>query len=80
MRKYFGSINDKMGGLTSFVVFKASVVSTKINSSWGSVDEGLVDAEPNAWDNSSTPRTDWDAMIDYCEGRGQQLNIILGRK
>ena len=37
-----------MGGLTSSAIFEASVVSTKIGSSWGSVDEGLVDAEPNA--------------------------------
>ena len=37
-----------MGGLTSSTIFEASVVSTKIVSSWGSVDEGLVDAEPNA--------------------------------
>ena len=33
----------KDGGLTS-----SAVVSTKIGSSWGSVDEGLVDAKSNA--------------------------------
>ena len=59
-----------MGGLTSSAVPEAFVVSAKIDSSWGSVDEGLVDAKPNAWDNSSAPRTDWDAMVDNCEGRG----------
>ena len=62
-----------MGGLTSSTIFEASVVSTKIVSSWGSVDEGLVDAESNAWDNSSSPRTDWDAMVDNCEGRGSAI-------
>jgi len=80
LRKYFNSIKDEMGGLTSPAIFKASVVSTKIGSSRGSADEGLVDAESNAWDNSSAPRIDWDAMVDNCEGRGQQLNVILRRK
>ena len=41
-----------MEGLTSFAVLEASVVSTKVGSSWGSTDEGLVDAESNVWDNS----------------------------
>ena len=62
-----------MGGLTSSAVFEASVVSTKISSSWGSVDEDLVDAKPNAWDNNSTPRTNWDAMVDNCEERGSEV-------
>ena len=62
-----------MGGLTSSAIFEEYVVSTKIGSSWGSVDEGLVDAKLNAWDNSSTPRTDWDAMVDNCEGRGSAI-------
>ena len=48
LRKYFGSIKDEMGGLTSSAIFEEYVVSTKIGSSWGSVDEGLVDAKPNA--------------------------------
>jgi len=62
-----------MGGLTPSVVFEASIVSTKIGSSWGSVDEGLVDAKPNGLDNSSAPRTDWDVMVDNCEGRGSAI-------
>ena len=62
-----------MGGLTSSVVFEASVLSTKIGSSWGPVDEGLVDAESNAYDNSSTPRTNWDAMVDNCEEKGSAV-------
>ena len=41
-----------MEGLTSSVVLEASVVSTNVGSSWGSTDEGLVDAESNVWDNS----------------------------
>ena len=80
MRKHFGSIKDKIEGLTSSAVLEASVVSTKIGSSRGSVDEGLVDAELNAWDNSSAPRTDWDAMVDNCEEGGQKLNIILRKR
>jgi len=36
-----------MEGLTSSAVLEASIVSTKIGSSWGSVDEGLIDAESN---------------------------------
>jgi hypothetical protein len=37
-----------MKELTSSVVLETSIVSTKIGSSWGSADEGLVDAELNA--------------------------------
>ena len=62
-----------MGGLTSSAIFEEYVVSTKIGSSWGSVDEGLVDAKPNTQNNSSTPRTDWDAMVDNYEGRGSAI-------
>ena len=62
-----------MEGLTSSVVLEALIVSTKVGSSWGSADEGLVDAESNAWDNSSAPRTDWDAMVDNCEERGFEV-------
>ena len=32
--------------------------------------KGLVDAELNAWDNSSASRADWDAMVDSYEERG----------
>ena len=56
-----------MEGHTSSAILGTSIVTTKISSSWGSADEGLVDAESNAWDNSSAPRTDWDAMVDNCE-------------
>jgi len=72
LRKHFGSIKDKIG-LTSSTVLEASVVSTKIGSSRGSADEGLVDAESNAWDNSSAPRTDWDAMVVNYEERGSEV-------
>ena len=61
-----------MEGLSSSAVLEASVVSTEIGSSGGSVDEGLIDAEVNAWDNSSAPRADWDAMVD-CEERGSEV-------
>ena len=69
-----------MGRLTSSIVFEPSVVSTKIGSSWGSVDEGLVDAKPNAWDNSSAPRTDWDAMVDNCEEEGSEVEYRFEEK
>jgi len=38
----------KMERLRSSAVLEASVVSTKVGSSWGLADEGLVDAELNA--------------------------------
>ena len=69
-----------MEGLTFSTILEASVVSTKIGSSWGSVDEGLVDAKLNAWDNSSTPRTDWDAMVVNCEGRGSAIEYHFGKE
>ena len=80
LSKCFGSIKDEMGGPTCSAIFEASVVSTKISSSWGSVDEGLVDVESNAWDNSSAPRTDWDAMVDNCEERGSAVEYHFGKE
>ena len=76
-----------MEELTSSAILEASIVSTKVGSSWGSADEGLVNAESNAWDNSSAPRVDWDAMVDSCEERGlefeyhfeEKLNCLLGQ-
>ena len=62
-----------MEELTSSAVLEASIVSTKIGSSWGSADEGLIDAESNAWDNISAPRIDWDAMVNDCEKRGSEV-------
>ena len=59
----------EMEGLTSSVVLEASVVSTEIGSFWGSADEGLVGTDLNAWDSSSVPRVDWDAMVDNYEER-----------
>ena len=80
MRKYFGNIKGKIEGLTSSVVLEASVISTKVGSSWGSADEGLVDAESNAWDNSSAPRVDWDAIVDSCEERGLEVEYHFEEK
>ena len=55
------------------VVLEASVILTEIGSSWGSADEGSVGAESNAWDSSSAPREDRDAMLDNCEGMGLEV-------
>ena len=52
---------------------EASVISTKIGSSWGSADGGSVGAESNAWDSSPAPRAGWDAMLDNCEGTGLEV-------
>ena len=52
---------------------EASVISTEISSFWGSVDEGLVGAESNAWDSSPAPRAGWDAMLDNYEGMGSAV-------
>ena len=69
-----------MEGLTSSIVLEASIVSTKVGSSWGSADEGLVDAKSNAWDNSSAPRVDWDAIVDSCEERGLEVEYHFEEK
>ena len=77
----------EMEGLSSSAVLEALVVSTKIGSFWGSVDEGLVGADLNAWDSSSVRRADWDAMVDNCEERGleveyhfeEKMNYLLGQ-
>ena len=67
-------------GSSSSAILRALVGSTKIGSSWGSTDEGLVDAELNAWDNSSAPRADWDAMVDNCEERGLEVEYHFEEK
>ena len=54
-------------GFSFSTVLEASVVSIIIGSF--RTHEGLVCADPNAWDNSSAPRGDWDAMVDNCEER-----------
>ena len=52
------TLEIEVEGFSSSVVLEVSVGLAKISSSWGSVDEGLVDVELNAWDNSSAPRAD----------------------
>ena len=67
-------------GFSSSTVLEASIGSTEIGSSWGSADEGLVDAELSAWDNSSAPRADWNAMVDNCEERGFKVECHFEEK
>ena len=69
--KYFDSIRGWNGRTHIFCCLGKSIVSTKIVSFWGSIDEGLVGDDLNAWDNSSTPRAGWDTMIDNCEERNE---------
>ena len=57
-------------------VLEASAVLIVIGSFGRSADEGLVGADPNAWDNSSAPRADCDAMVDNCEKRIKIRNWI----
>ena len=66
-------------GSSSSAILRASVGSTEIGSSWRSFDEGLVDVELNAWDNSSAPRTGWDAMVDIYERRRSEVEHQLGK-
>ena len=42
------TLGIEVEGSSSSIILGASVGSTKIGSSWGSADEGLVDAELNA--------------------------------
>ena len=51
----------------------ASVIATEIGSLWELADEGSVGTESNAWDSSSAPRADWDAMVDNCEKEGSEV-------
>ena len=67
-------------GFLSSVVLEVCVGSTEISSSWGSADEGLVDAELNAWDNSSAPRANWDAMVDNSKERGLEVEYHFEEK
>ena len=67
-------------GFSSSTVLEASIGSTEIGSSWGSADEGFVDAELNAWDNSSTPRANWDAMVDNYEERRLEVEYHFEEK
>ena len=59
--------------LTFSAAVEASVISTEIGSFWGSADKSTIGAESNAWDNSSAPRADWDAMFDNCEEIGLEV-------
>ena len=67
-------------GSSSSAILRAPVGLIEIGSSWGSTDKGLVDAELNAWDNSSTPRADWDAMVDNYEERGLEVEYHFEEK
>ena len=70
----------EMERLASPAILEASVISTKISSFWGSADEGSVGAESNAWDNSSAPRADWDAMVDNYEKTRLEVEYQFDKK
>ena len=53
-------------------VVEVSVISTEIGSFRGTADGGSVGVESSAWDSSSTPKADWDAMLDNCEKMGSE--------
>jgi len=74
------TLGIEVEGFSSSAVLEALVGSNEIGSSWGSTDKGLVDAELNAWDNSSTPRADWDAMVDNYEERGLKVGYHFEEK
>jgi len=54
------------------VVVKVSVISAEIDSFCGTADGGSVGVESSVGDSSSTPRADWDAMLDSCERTGSE--------
>ena len=43
------------------------VISTEIGSVRGPADRGAVGVESSAWDSSSAPKEDWDALLDNYE-------------
>jgi len=49
------------------VVVKVSVISAEIDSFCGTADGGSVGVESSAWDSSSAPKEDWDALLDNYE-------------
>ena len=69
-----------MEELSSSIVLGASVGSTEIGFFWGSANEGSVGAKSNAWDNSSAPRADWDAMFDNYEETGLEVEYHFEEK
>ena len=54
--------------LTFSVAMGVSIISAEIGSIHGSVDEGSVGAESNAWDSNPAPKVDCDVMLDNYEG------------
>ena len=58
--------------LTFFAVEEVSIISTEIDSFCGTTDGGSVGVESSAWDSSSAPKADWDAMLDNCEKMGSE--------
>ena len=80
LRRYLAASGSEVEGFSSSAVLEASVVSTEISSFWGSADEGLVGANLNAWDNSSAPRADWDAMVDNYEETELEVQYQFEKK
>ena len=74
------TLGIEVEGFSSSAVLEALVGSNEIGSSWGSANEGFIDVELNAWDNSSAPRTDWNAMVDNYEERRLEVEYHFEEK
>jgi len=52
------ALGGEVEGFSFSTILEASIVSIVIGSFGRSAAEGLVGADPNAWDNSLAPRAD----------------------
>ena len=51
-----------------------SIVLIVIGCLGGLANERLADADLSAWDNSSAPKANWDAIVDGCK-KGIELEV-----
>ena len=52
------TLGGEVEGFSFSTILEASVILIVIGSFGRSADEGLVGADPNAWDNSLAPKAD----------------------